>query len=490
MDYGRVETQKNKHPAWRLLAADHAPLIISFLHTAFIRPNLRTASQADLAIRLDDYLYAVRAQIGSDHFPKRAEEYLEDWASDERAYLRKYYPPDSDIPHFDITPAAERAIDWVASLEQRSFVGTESRLMTVFELLRQIVEGTESDPRLRIAELERQRARLDEAIERVRRGNPDLLDDTSVKERFFQLAGTARAILSDFREVEQNFRDLDRAVRERIATWDGGKGELLEEIFGEREAIAGSDQGKSFHAFWDFIMSPARQEEFSKLLAAAFSLQPIRDLAPDERLLRIHFDWLSAGESAQRTVARLSEQLRRYLDDKAWLENKRIMQLLREIEQNALAHRLVEDDAIEMHIDALSPSIQIPMERVLFSPPLNVKFDSEIHLGDGKVVPFDELFNQVYIDKERLSQRISTMLFSKPEVTLEQILAAHPLEQGLAELVTYFVLATDRAGSIIDDSKPQTVEWVDDVGRPRRAAAPRIIFTRRAVSVEPVGEVR
>ena len=34
------------------------------------------------------------------------------------------------------------------------------------------------------------------------------------------------ALLSDSREVEQNFRDLDRGVPTRIAQWDGDKGAL------------------------------------------------------------------------------------------------------------------------------------------------------------------------------------------------------------------------------------------------------------------------
>jgi hypothetical protein len=153
------------------------------------------------------------------------------------------------------------------------------------------------------------------------------------------MAATARSLLSDFREVEQNFRTLDRAVRERVATWEGGKGTLLEEIFLQRDAIAGSDQGKSFRAFWDFLMSPARQEELSALLQVVFALNEVKELAPDRRLMRIHYDWLQAGEVAQRTVARLSEQLRRYLDDQAWLENRRIMQLIRNMEKCALAVR-------------------------------------------------------------------------------------------------------------------------------------------------------
>ena len=107
--------------------------------------------------------------------------------------------------------------------------------------------------------------------------------------------------MSDFREVEQNFRMLDRSTRERIALWDGAKGALLESIFGERDAIADYDQGKSFRAFWDFLMSLERQEELSGLLEEVFSLQAVRDLKPDARLKRVHYDWLEAGEHTQRT---------------------------------------------------------------------------------------------------------------------------------------------------------------------------------------------
>ena len=44
------------------------------------------------------------------------------------------------------------------------------------------------------------------------------------------------------RELEQSFRDLDRAMREKIATWSGGRGALLDDLFGERDAISDSDR--------------------------------------------------------------------------------------------------------------------------------------------------------------------------------------------------------------------------------------------------------
>jgi hypothetical protein len=56
-------------------------------------------------------------------------------------------------------------------------------------------------------------------------------------------------------------------------------------------------------------------------------------------LKRVHYDWLAAGEHAQRTVAQLSQQLRRFLDDQALLENRRIMEILRVIEAQALTVR-------------------------------------------------------------------------------------------------------------------------------------------------------
>lgn len=328
MDYQTLDMLRRMHPTWRLLTAAHAPFVASFLHDAFIRPNTRTYLQSDLAAKLDDHLYRLRSQLGDGTFPKAASEYLDDWASDEHGWLRKHYAGGTDEATFDITPATEKALDWLASLQSRRFVGAESRIMTVFDLLRQLIERAQSDPAVRIAELQKRKAEIDREIRDIQKGRLEVLDPTQIRERFLQVAGTARGLLSDFREVEQNFRNLDREARERIATWDGGKAGLLEEVFGQRDLIAEADQGKSFRAFWDLLMSPARQEELSALLEAAFAMEAVQALEPDGRLLRIHYDWLEAGEIAQRTVARLSEQLRRYLDDQVLLENRRIMDLI------------------------------------------------------------------------------------------------------------------------------------------------------------------
>jgi Protein of unknown function (DUF3375) len=478
MELESLEALRRTHPAWRLLTAEHAPLVIGFLYRSFIQSNTRTMAQPELVARLEDLLHEVRGRRGDAAFPRPAASYLDDWAADERGWLRKYYPPASDEPHFDLTPAAEKAIDWIHGLQQRQFVSTESRLLTVFELLRQLAEGTTVDPEARIGELEKRRAQIDAEIQRVRQGRLSLLDPTQVKDRFLQMSATARALLTDFRELEQNFRELDRQARERIAVWDGSKGALLEQIFGDRDAISDSDQGKSFRAFWDFLMSPARQEELSALLAAVFALAPVKELAPDPRLLRVHYDWLEAGEIAQRTVARLSQQLRRYLDDQVWLENRRIMQLLREVEQAALAVRNLAPEGAFMEIDEPAPAIELPMERPLFTPPFRPNISTHPLLGDDPSIAADALFDQIYVDKARLAGHIRRALQTQRQISLADLVASHPLEHGLAELIAYFSLAAEDRGAIIDEDRSQTIVWTDASGQPRQATLPTVIFTR------------
>ena len=434
-------------------------------------------SEEELIPKLEDHLYYLRDRLGDEAPSRRAREYLNDWADDARGWLRRYYPPNVDEPHFDVTPAAERAIQWVTSLEeQRQFVGAESRLKLVFDLLRQIAEGSEADPHVRLAELARRRDLIDAEIDQARAGRVWLMDPTQLRERFLQAIDTARALLADFRQVEQNFRDLDRQVRERITAREGGKGQVLEQVFGERDTIADSDQGRSFRAFWEFLMSAARQEELTALLERVFALDTVAELTPDARLKRIHYDWLNAGESTQRTVARLSEQLRRYLDDQAWFEDRRIIRVLRDLEQHALAVRDTPPPGIVMTIDDISPDVQLPMDRPLFALPVKPVIAQQV-LDDGNVdVPPDPLFEQFFVDKERLRARLRRALQTKRQVSLTELLEAEPLEQGLAELVAWLSLATGEGRGIIDEAEERTVMWKDATGRTRRATLPKVVF--------------
>lgn len=478
MDFDRLSNLREAHGGWRLLLADHAPMVVSFFQRAFIEPNVRAMAEGELVSRLEDHLAGIREVHGDDVYPRPALAYLKDWADDRRAWLRRYYIADSDEAHYDLTPAAEGAIRWLAGLEQPRFIGAESRLLTVFDLLKQIVRGSETDPAARIAELEAQRGAIDAEIEQIRGGELALMDDTGLKERFLQMADTARALLADFRQVEHNFRQLDRQVRERITWFEGGKGEVLEEVFGQQDAIADSDQGRSFRAFWDFLMSPARQEELSDLLGKIFELEAVVALKPDRRLRRVHYDWLEAGEVTQRTVARLSQQLRRFLDDQAWLENRRIMELIRSLERKAVAVREEPPRQIGMSLEVPLPELNLVMDRPLFSPPLRPEITEQIALADGSVIDAEALFEQNFVDRLALEAGIRRALQERDQISLSELLEQQPLQQGLAELVTYLAIASEGANGLIDERQTQTVSWIRADGLTRQARVPLVVFAR------------
>jgi hypothetical protein len=485
-DYATLEFLRQSHPAWRLLRSDHAPLLASFLQRVFITPNVRAIAQAGLAETLEDALFGLREQLGSEAFPKPALDYLNDWAHPDRGWLRKFYVPGSDEPHFDLTPASEKAIAWLGTLATRSFVGTESRLLTLFELLKQMSEGSNTDPQTRLAELHKRRDAIDQDIARILEGHVPMLDDTALKDRFQQFTALARELLADFREVEHNFRGLDRRVRERIALWEGSRGALLEEIMGERDAITDSDQGRSFRGFWDFLMSSSRQEELSQLLERVLSLPAVASLQPDARLRRVNDDWLEAGEHTQRTVARLSQQLRRFLDDQAWLENRRIMDLLHGIEARALALRDSPPAGPVMEVADSAASIELVMERPLYTPTHSPVIAATVvesgDAGAAAVSAMQALYGQVVIDKLQLARQVRQALQAQPQVTLRELCERQPLQHGLAELVTYLQLAGDTFKSVVAEEITEVITWqtCGPHGSPetRQARLPRVIFVR------------
>jgi len=482
MDYETVELLRRNHAAWRLLRAENAALVVSFLSQVFVDENVRDIAASALTERLEDTLFALNQRLGEGTYPRAAKAYLDDWANVEQGWLRKYYPAGSDEPHFDATPALEQAVTFLSSLRSREFVGTESRLNTLFDLLRQMAFGTETDPERRLAELTRQREAIESEIRRVEAGELDVLDPAGQRDRFQQFSDTARELLADFRQVETNFRELDRSLRVQIASWTGSKGELLDEVLSDRGSIAESDQGRSFGAFYDFLLSADRQAEFAELIERVLGLAALA--GADPRLRHVHFDWLAAGERTQATVRLLSEQLRRFLDDRVWLENRRIGEILREIEAHALQIR-ESGEAGEAsgsppgaELADTAPTVVLPMERRLYAPKRAAAIDSVgVETGTDEF-DSDALYRQVHVDPVELAGGVREALASTPRIGLAALLGRRPLERGLAELVTYFTLTDETFTVVFTDDATEQVSWADESGVTRVATIPRVTFVR------------
>ena len=297
-----------------------------------------------------------------------------------------------------------------------------------------------------------------------------------VRDRYQQFTSTARELLSDFREVEDNFRRLDRSAREKIATWDGAKGDLLADLVGSRSEIASSDQGHSFQAFYEFLLSDARQRELAELLSMIAELD---ELQVDRRTRGIHHDWSEAAERAQRTVRQISEQLRRFLDDQVWLENRRVIELVREVEAHAIVLR---DDPPPVGLDIDEPGIAIalPFDRPLYQRPVVADVDSLIPPNTAEVDD-DVLFAQSFIDQTRLIANIEAAMPHGTAALLSDIVALHPIEQGAAEIVGYLALDGDELSVDMDATESSTLDFVDPANPEvtKIARLPKVTVRRR-----------
>jgi hypothetical protein len=475
MDFDTVELLRERHPAWRLLRAGNASLVLSFLGAHFVDGNRRATAEQVLVDALDEHLEQVNASADEMRFPRHPKEYLADWSAPESGWLRRFYPHGSDEIHYDATPAFEKAHMWVSTLRARAFVGTESRLHTVVELLRQIVHGTETDQEARLAQLRKERSRLDLAIREAEQGNFAVLSETAVRDRYQQFAGTARELLSDFREVEENFRRLDRDARERIASWNGPKGELLAELVSSRTDINTSDQGNSFQAFYDFLLSESRQDELAELLGR---VQQLARMDSDIRLRTIHHDWSEAAERTQQTVRQISEQLRRFLDDQVWLENRRVLDIVRAIESAALACRN-EPPYSGLTVDLPGLPIALPFERPLYSAQPAANVHSMLDPTEEQEIDVSALFTQAFVDQARLVQNIRELLPPRSSATLDDIIEFHPVEQGAAEIVGYLTLNEDDIDVTLDENEEMLIGFLDADGSTRRARLPQVTVRRR-----------
>jgi hypothetical protein len=279
--------------------------------------------------------------------------------------------------------------------------------------------------------------------------------------------------------VEENFRSLDRETRERIAQWDGPRGQLLDQVLGQRHFITEGETGASFTGFYDFLFDPVRWERLQGLLRSVAAMPEVAGL--DDGLPGITRDWLAAADQVQRTVARLSSQMRRFLEEHAYAENRRIGALVHSIESNAVAVRDCQPTRHGfMLIDEPRADVILPMDRTMWEPPVKQRFADPKPAqppSEAEIDAMEELFAGQRVDPTRVRAALAATLSLFPTgLSVKDAVDLEPLTEGLAELVTVLEVATD--AEWLTDVAEDVVEEIvlQEPGRTRVASVPRMLL--------------
>lgn len=464
---------REEHPGWRLLCQHQAPFVLFVLHQIFIEETGHQIPESRFIAVVEDHLAIARE---SDEAPSgTGAACMGEWIK--QRFIRRTLRSGDSEPVIDLLPEAHRAIEWIVGMRQRTaFVGTESRLRAIVGWLGEVRSGTEQDMQAHLDRLLKQRGEIENEIHRISRGEVTYrLSPVQVSERFHQIRAQARELLADLREVDQKFRQQDQELRSKIAGWEAPKGQLLSQVFGTHNQIQDSPQGRSFKAFWEYLLSSRRQEEFRILMDAAIA-QGLLDQTGDQHLKGIEQEWLLAAEQAQNTLGRLSEQLRRFLDDRARTEHLRILRLAQSIE--TITRSVPEPVDFMFEIDLGEIDVCLPLERPLASTAEPVSWSTEaveVGTSDHDAAALHQL---AHVDLVQLRSHIDELCQHSPVVGLQQLVDAYPITQGLAEVIGYFQIAAESAfGALIDEQEHEVITWTSgDISR--QAHIPRLIFWR------------
>lgn len=473
MQLDRLRTYFETSPSIKLFrAAQNAPFVIDFLHRQFKDAGRITIPHSELLGALLEYREAT-AETHGDVLRDKPEQYLTAWCSGEQRWLRRFVEAGRNEPVYQLTPHVEDVLTFLAQALERElgFVGTESRLRVVIDLLADLVAGATRDPDVRLRHLRDARARIDDEITRVLvDGVAATLEPAAVRERFATAVTMLKHLLGDFRAVEDRFKDITRQVQRRQV--DGGqpRGDILVFALDAEDVLKREDQGVSFYEFVRFILSPAQQQRLESLTVELGRIGELSSQAEGLTAIRRMVPGLLAeAEKVMRTNQRLSSTLRRLLDDRSASERQRLARLVGEIKSAAaeLADG-PQPDGVTAWVDR-PLKVRSPFGRTFWSRPAEfVTTDlTELAADDAqRARAFALLSGLHHLDWRAMRRRVADVARRHAGAGLRDVLLAYPPAGGVVEVLGYLQIAQDDR-HIVDASGAEEV-----VVREPSAAAP------------------
>lgn len=476
MTYEKLKNIKSTNRTLKLLNSENFAFMLSFFYLTFIKNSRITLTHPEILSYLDDYIFNLN-QIRDNAYPKDAKAYLDDFTNEQNGYLRKYHGNQGEAI-YELTPSTQKALEFIESLEKNEFIGSRSKFNIIFELLEELEFEVNMSDDERIAQLEFEKREIDKQIDAIKNQRDRRFDSSMVKEHYMQIDEMVRKLKYDFSEIEYNFRFLNQTAMEKIALSNDSKGEVLSSIFNKEDEIRESDQGKSFFAFWELLSDTNKSEKLTQLIENLYEIEVVDEFDKSKKLLNLEYQLLKSGEKVYGVTSKLIEQLRKYIDDRVWIENRRILELVKTIEKNAMSVK--EEVPLEksfMFIDNPKVKIDSIASKKLFIPKEEQEFEKELKDEDIEL-DMDSFYNLFFIDEELLELNIQKKLLHQEQVSLREVVKSFPVKKGVAELVGYISIAKKSRSTVIDETSNELLEIQDANGNNKKIKIPKIIFVR------------
>jgi hypothetical protein len=476
-------------PAIGLLRSKHAPYVIDFLLGEFKVAGAVVRGMSALTLSLRAYLdnlHESQPSILTDS----PENYLVDWCSPKKRYLRRFLDAAHDEPLYELTSATEDVLTFLDELARRDrkFVGTESRLRRIIDTLNDLAMGSSDNVQTRLDHLKDQKAAIERQIADIElAGSVTTYNTTAIRERFDDAISDLISLQGDFRAVEEAFKEITRDVQKRQLTSDLTRGQILGGALDAEEGLKGQDQGVSFDEFARLILSPSKQDHVEDIIKRVAEIEIISSQPDSLKRMRDMVPALTVeARKVLRTYQSLSITLRKLLDRDVRSERQRLTQVLGDLRSMALrlADNPQRDRAVDFSIEA-ELDIALPTERPFWMPPsdfVNVELKEHFADDQDRVMAFTDLAILRTLDWQGLRQHIKGAVGRHGEISLSQLLDTEEPEYDAVEVLGMIQIAHED-GFQIDHEITETVVVRHGEGSTSRLEIPRVVLGNSASGV-------
>ena len=470
----------NHSPSAELLKAKYREQLILFFATVFSEEH-KVVAQEMLYQYLSDFLdhQALNEdeETTAKTFDEKAKNYIRTWTN--KGFLTNYQDEQGDI-FYELSSHTIKVLDWIGSLKKEEYIGTESKFKNIFNQLKELVEFTNEDKEKRLEILLAKRDELQAQIDSLQAGEDvKVFEEYEIIPRFNQLTQQAKELLSDFKEVEDNFKNITKEIYQKHSG-QHTKDDILQFTFDALDQLKESPQGKSFYAFWSFLLMPDLQEEWNSLTEELYNTLQQKNIAVNDTFLRSMKNHLYySGEKVSKANDKMAEKLSRIIRETENSDSEATKAILSEIKKLLIdISRRSEVPDISFELETFS-DINIPFERKLTNQKREVtqytQHPKNANTSLTDIAQLDKLFARRIVDRETVRKHIREVLREKKQATLADIVAKQGgVKDGLAELVTYLSVGLEFK-HLINEGKTQ--EIIFDTKNHKRIQLPEIIIS-------------
>lgn len=475
----------NTSPSVELLRLRNREMIITFFVLTFLDKQ-GVISAENIHTQLADFLEGHGVENDEDNeislldtHEIKAKKYILSWTN--KGFLTNY-PDEQGEVFYELSAHSSKTIDWLASLKKEEFVGTESKFNSILNQLKELVEFTNEDTEKRIQLLEEKKLEIEQQIQRIKTGEDvKVFEDFEILPRFHQLNQSAKELLSDFKEVEDNFKEITKGIYQKHSEGSLTKSDILEFTFDALDELKESPQGKSFYAFWSFILNPELQNMWELLTRELYKTLEEKAIPVNDPFLKGMKKHLhSSGQKVYKANDKMAEKLSRIIRENESSKSEATKNIIQKIKKQLIEiSKAKAKPEISFELEE-EVEINIPYERKLtFEQKEDITYSNKPQLADEDITAsqqLSKLFSQSNIDKELLRKRIKDILKEKSQATLSEVVENYGgLEKGLPELFGYIGIVKEFKHSINPD---RTQSIVFDAINRKRINIPEIILTK------------